>query len=145
MKKLDFLVGNWAGEARILRGPGEPLEMAQTEEAEYKLDGLVLVIEGIGRNKSDGKIALQALGIISYDDEAGTYHMRAYNDGRYLETEVKLADEGKGITWGFVVGDVKTSSRLQINEKGDWIELTKIAVGSQPPREFMELRVSLRH
>src|SRR5579863_3076048 len=80
MKKLSFLVGKWSGEARILRGSGEPLELAQTEEAEYKLDGLVLMIEGIGRNKTDGKVALRALGLVSYDDVAGTYHMRAYND-----------------------------------------------------------------
>jgi hypothetical protein len=95
MKKLSFLVGKWSGEARILRGSGQPLELVQTEEAQYKLDGLVLMIEGIGRNKTDGKAALQALGVVSYDDEAGTYHMRAYNDGRYLETELKLADSGK--------------------------------------------------
>jgi hypothetical protein len=103
----------------------------------------VLVIEGIGRNKSDGKAMLQALGIISFDDEAGTYRMRAYNDGRFMETEVKLADD-KGIAWGFVVGDIRTSSKMRINEKGDWTELTEISIGSQPPRKFMELRVSPR-
>src|SRR5258708_36484318 len=65
MKKLEFLIGKWIGEARVLRGPGEPVEMIQTEEAQYKLDGLVLLIEGVGRNKSDGKLALQALGIVS--------------------------------------------------------------------------------
>jgi hypothetical protein len=142
MKKLSFLVGKWSGEARILRGTGEPLELVQTEEAQYKLDGLVLMIEGIGRNKADQKVALQALGIVSYDDEAGTYHMRAYNDGRYLETELKLADNGKGITWGFVSGEIKTSSVLRIDEKGKWTESTEITIGSQPPRKFIELKVS---
>lgn len=44
MKKLGFLVGKWAGEARLLRGPGEWAELLQTEEAQFKLDGLVLVI-----------------------------------------------------------------------------------------------------
>jgi hypothetical protein len=142
MHKLSFLVGKWSGEARILRGSGEPLELVQTEKAEYKLDGLVLMIEGIGRNKADGKVALQALGIVSYDDEAAAYHMRTYNDGRYLETEVKLADNGKGITWGFVLGEIKTSSVLRIDEKGQWTELTEITIGSQPPRKLMELKVS---
>ena len=141
MKKLSFLVGKWFGEARILRGSGEPLELAQTEEAQYKLDGLVLMIEGVGRNEADGKLALQALGLISYDDEAGAYHMRAYNDGRYMETEVNLAQDGKGITWGFAVGEIKTRSTLRINEKGDWTELHEITIGSQPQRKFMELRV----
>ena len=142
MKKLGFLTGKWSGEARLLRGSGEPLELIQTEEAQYKLDGLILVIEGVGRSKPDGKAALQALGIISYDDEAGAYRMRAYNDGRYLETELKLAENGKGISWGFVLGEIKTSSVLRINEKGEWTELAEITIGSQPPRKFMELTVS---
>lgn len=142
MKKLSFLIGKWSGEARLQRRPGEQLELIQTEDAQYKLDGLVLMIEGLGRNKADGKIALQALATVSYDDEAGAYRMRAYNDGRYLETELKLAENGKGATWGFALGDIKTSSVLQINEQGDWTELAEITIGSQPPRQLMELTVN---
>jgi hypothetical protein len=145
MKKLNFLIGRWSGEARMFYGPGDPLELVQTEEAQYKLDGLVLVIEGVGKKKSDGKPALQAFGIISYDDAAGTYHMRAFNDGRFLETEVKLVDDGKGITWGFSFGEIKSSSHLKIDEKGDWTELHELTIGSQPAKKFMELRVSPRN
>jgi hypothetical protein len=140
MKKLEFLVGKWAGEARMLLGPGEPVAVTQTEEAYYKLDGLVLLIEGVGRNQADGKLALQALGVVSYDDEHGTYHMRAFNDGRFLETEVKLVDQG--FTWGFAVGQYRTSSVMRIDEKGDWTELHEITIDEQAPRKFMELRVS---
>lgn len=142
LKKLDFLVGEWSGEARVLRGPDEPLELIQTEDAQYKLDGLILVIEGIGKTKADGKVVLQAFGVISYDDEARTYRMRAYNDGRYLETDLELSENGKGVTWGFALGDIKTSSTLRINEKGEWTELTEIAIGPQPARKLMELTVS---
>jgi hypothetical protein len=140
MKKLEFLVGKWAGEVRMLRGPGEPVVMKQTEEVQYKLDGLVLLIEGVG--KTDGKPGLQAFGIVSYDDENGSYHMRAFNDGRFLETEVKLIENGKGMTWGFAVGQYRTSSTMRINEKGDWTELHEITIGTQPPRKYMELSVS---
>jgi CheY-like chemotaxis protein len=141
MRRLSFLTGIWSGEARVLRGSGEPQQLVQTEEAQYKLDGLVLMIEGIGRTKSDGKLALQALGIVSYDDESEVYRMRAYNDGRYLETELKLSNNGKEILWGFEFGEIKTNSVLRINEKGEWTELTEITIGSQPPRKFMELTV----
>jgi len=141
MKKLSFLIGKWSGEARILRGSSEPLELIQSEEAQYRLGGLVLMIEGIGRSKSDGKVVLQALGIVSYDDEAAAYRLRAYNDGRYLETDVRLGEDGKGIMWGFALGEIKTSSVLWVNENGEWTELTEMTIGSQPPRKFMELRV----
>ena len=141
MKEIDYLVGKWAGEARLLRGPGQPVELLQTEEAQYKLDGLILVIEGVGRTKSAGQLVLQAFGIISYDDESGTYCMRAFNDGRFLETEVKLLEEGKGMTWGFVLGEIRTHSVLRINESGEWTELAEIAIGSQPPKKLLELTV----
>lgn len=140
MKKLEFLVGKWKGEARTLRASGEPLVMIQTEEAQYRLDGLILSIEGVGSNKADGKPALQAFGILSYDDHTGTYRMRAFNDGRFLETEVKLID--KGMTWGFAVGQYRTSAVLRIDEQGNWTEQHEIAIGDQPPKKFMELRVT---
>jgi len=141
MKMLEFLVGKWAGEARLLRGPGEPIVLAQTEEARYKLDGLILEIEGIGRSKPDNKAVLQALGIISFDDETGTYHMRAFNDGRFLETDVKLSEDGKSLTWGFALGSIRTNSLLRINEKGEWTELHEITIDSQPARKLMEVAV----
>ena len=81
MKKLSFLIGKWSGEASVLRGPGQFVDLIQAEEAQFKLDGLVLMIEGVGRTKSDGKLALQALGLISFDDASGNYRMRAFNDG----------------------------------------------------------------
>jgi hypothetical protein len=132
MKKLDFLIGEWSGEASALRGPGQFAELTQTESAQFKLDGLVLVIEGVGRTKTDGKLALQALGLISFNDETGTYQMRAFNDGQWLETEVKLAYGGNSISWGFALGDFKTTTVLRINENGEWTE--HLSVGSTTSR-----------
>ena len=141
MKKLEFLVGEWSGEASVLRGPGQLIDLAQTESAQFKLDGLLLVIEGIGRSKIDGSPALQALGLISFDDEAGTYRMRAFNDGRWLESEVKLADGENSISWGFAVGEFKTATVLRINDKGEWTELGQLTIGDRPPQKLIDLRV----
>jgi len=141
MKKLGFLVGEWSGEASALRGPGQFVELTQTESAQFKLDGLVLVIEGVGRTKADGKLSLQALGLISFDDETGTYKMRAFNDGRWLETEVKLADGRNSISWGFALGEFKTTTELRINEDGEWTELGELVIGDRPPQKMMDLRV----
>jgi hypothetical protein len=141
MRKLSFLAGKWSGEARMLRGSSEPIEMKQTEEAEYKLDGLILTIEGIGRRKSGDKPVLQAFGVISYDDESGSYRMRAFNDGRFLETDLKLADDGKGATWGFTFGAIKTFSTLRINDKGEWTEQAEITFGTEPAKKLLELSV----
>jgi hypothetical protein len=141
MQKLAFLTGNWAGEASLLRGPTEFVELLQTEKAQYKLDGLILVIEGVGRTALCDQPLLQAFGIISYDDESETYHLRAFNDGRFLETEVKLLEQGKGMTWGFALGEIKTKTVLRINERGDWTEFAEIFIGSQSPKKLLELTV----
>jgi Protein of unknown function (DUF1579) len=141
IKKLQFLVGKWDGEARIYRKPDEPVVLNQTEEAQFKLGGLLLQIEGIGRTKDGGQPMLQALGIISYDDERSIYHMRAYNDGRFLETDVTFLNDGLSLKWGFTLGEIKTSSLLRISERGEWTELAEISIGAQPARKFMELTV----
>jgi len=39
----------------MFRESGDPLELIQTEDVQYKLGGLVLIIGGIGRNNADGK------------------------------------------------------------------------------------------
>src|SRR4051794_41014535 len=144
MRKLHFLIGSWSGEARLWRGSGEETELTQTEEATYKLDGLLLMIEGVGKNKADSQAALQALGLISYDDEAGVYRMRAFNDGRWLETEVRLDDAAQSLHWGFTFGQIKTNSTLQINEHGEWTEVAEVTIGSEPPRKIMEMTVKRR-
>lgn len=141
MKKLDFLVGEWSGQASAARGPGVVIELNQSESAQFKLDGLVLMIEAVGRTKSGGNLALQALGLISFDDASGSYRMRAYNDGRWLETEVKLLEGGNGMSWGFSLGDISTKSILRINEKGEWTEMAEITIGARPPQKLMDLVV----
>jgi hypothetical protein len=141
MKKVGFLVGQWAGAGRMLRAPGEWIEFDQTEYGEYKLDGLLLVIEGKGRAKSDGRVVLHAYGIVSYDDVTGRYHMRAFNDGRWLESDVLVADKGKELTWSFTLGDMTTNSNLRLTDAGEWTEGHEITIGSQPAKKFMELTV----
>jgi hypothetical protein len=106
MKKLEFLVGKWSGEASVLRAPDHTVVLSQTEEARFKLGGLVLEIEGVGRTKPDGALALQALSLISFDDDSETYRMRAFNEGRWLETEVQLCNDGHSISWGFTFGQM---------------------------------------
>lgn len=50
MKKLEFLAGKWSGDTSVVRGPGPPIRLVQTEDVQYKMDGLVMLVEGTGRN-----------------------------------------------------------------------------------------------
>ena len=158
MAKLAFLVGKWEGELRVYPGPatagrpataggpGAPIVLHMKEDASWRLDGLILLIEGVAREMTGSRSskidqarpALQAFGFISYDDGNGTYRMRAFNDGRFLESAAKLAKDGKGLEWGFAVEHVSTHAVLRLNKRGEWTEQHKITIGEQPPRKFME-------
>jgi hypothetical protein len=48
------------------------------------------------------------------------------------------------MTWGFELGEIRTNSVLRINEQGEWTELAKISIGSQPPKKLLELSVRPR-
>ena len=57
MQKLSFLVGKWEGDASIVTMKG-PLKVRQTELVQYKLDGLVMMVEGTGRDPEKGNVRL---------------------------------------------------------------------------------------
>jgi len=136
MKKLAFLAGHWSGPATISRGPGEPLHVTQSEEVQYKLDGLVLLIEGTSRD-AEGKVVFNALATISFDDTTGTYRFRAYNAGHYLDTELTVPING--FSWSYDSGAAHINNSMHLTEKGEWAETTTAAVGGNPPRPSVQM------
>ncbi len=136
MHRLAFLAGRWSGEVTIVRGPGEPLHLTQTEDVEYKLDGLVLLIEGKSAG-ADGKTQFEALATVAYDDASQSYHIRAYNDGHYVDAVLTaLAD---GFSWGFAAGPAKIENTMHLTAKGEWQETTEVTVGDNPARRSVEM------
>jgi hypothetical protein len=140
MKKLAFLAGHWSGPVSISRGPGEPLKLTQAENVQYKLDGLVLLIEGQSTG-ADGKAQFQALATVAYDDATHSYRFRAYNDGHYIDAELFLQPEG--FAWGFDAGPAKIQNTMHLTAKGEWQETTDVIFGSNPARRSVEM--SLQH
>jgi hypothetical protein len=136
MSKLSFLTGHWEGPAAISRGPGGPTSYTQTENVEYKLGGLVLLIEGATRDQA-GTVVFSALATIAYDDASHTYRFRAYNDGRYLDTELSVLP--KGFSWSYYAGPAHIVNTMHINEAGKWAETTTAAVNGGQPRPSVDL------
>jgi len=144
MKKLDFLVGQWAGDVRLSNERGGLSELVQTEQAQYKSDGLLLVIEGAGLDKYKGEVISRSLGVVSYDDEKRSYQLRAWNDGRYVETELAIIATGKGLAWEYRFGDVRLSHTMQINDRDGWIQTGEVTAGAEPPRKFLTVSLKRR-
>jgi hypothetical protein len=138
MKKLAFLVGTWTGDAATVRS-NQKVKVRQTEEVSYKLDGLVLLIEGTGRNPESGEVTFRSLATISYDDGAGVYHFRAYHDGSYLDTDLKVPD--RGFEWGYKAGSAQIAFAMKLNNTGDWVETGDVTVGNTPVQRFFDMTV----
>jgi hypothetical protein len=140
MQKLSFLAGHWSGPATIVRGPGEPLHLTQTEDIQYKLDGLVMLIEGASRD-AVGKTQFSALATIAFDEATHTYRFRAYHDGRFLGTELTVA--ANSFSWGFDSGPAHIANTMHLTSKGEWAEVTDVTVGSNSP--FRSVDMLLQH
>jgi hypothetical protein len=139
MQKLAFLVGQWKGEATVTMGPGGPKQLQQTEDIQFKLGGLVLLVEGTGRDPASGTVEFNALATISFDEASGTYRFRAYSGGNYLETELRLKE--RGFEWGYTAGPATVTNTMHLDDTGQWVECTDVVVGGAPPRRTTELRV----
>lgn len=136
MKKLAFLAGEWSGQVSISRGPGEPVKLTQAETVQYKLDGLVLLVEGQSTGP-DGKAQFQALATIAYDDVAHSYRIRAYNEGHYVDAELTVNPDG--FAWGFNAGPAKIQNTMHLTAEGAWQETTDVKFGSNPARRSVEM------
>ncbi len=135
MRKLSSLAGSWTGPVTIVRGP-QPLHLTQTDQVEYKLDGLVMLIEGKSTD-SDGKTSFAALATVSYDEATHTYRFRAYNGGHYVDTELTLLADG--FSWGFKAGPADIVNTMHITAKGEWSEVTQATVGTNPPMHAVDM------
>jgi hypothetical protein len=136
MQKLAFIAGRWSGPVTITQGPGEPLKLTQTEDVQYKLDRLVLLVEGKSTDAS-GKTMFSALAVISYDDATEAYRIRAYHDGRYVDAELKVSPDG--FSWGFPAGPAQVMNTMHLTGKGEWQETTEVSFGSNPPQRSVEM------
>jgi hypothetical protein len=102
MKKLDWLVGQWQGTGWMQMGPQVRKEFTITETIEGKLDGLVLVIEGHGKSKEDGRAVHTALAFVSYDEGGKTFRWRAFTaEGRQTDTAAKVG--ANTLEWGLEI------------------------------------------
>lgn len=116
ISKLDFLVGKWEGTGWIMGRDNQKHDFQQTEDIQFKIDSVAILIEGMG--KSNKKITHNALAIISYNKKDSNYTFQSYTStGRGGNFKAELS--GKKFYW---YPNDNMRYIIWINEKGQWYE-----------------------
>ena len=141
MGKIQFLAGNWKGSGWIQMGP-QRHTFKQTETVAWHANGTVLTIDGLGRDAADStKIIHQAFALISYDQAAGQYLLRAVRaDGNHVDADFSVQPDGS-IVWGFVhpmAGRVRYTIR---NAAGKWVESGEMSRDGQTWTPFLAMQL----
>lgn len=144
MKKLDFLVGDWKGEGWIEMGPGGRSTFKQTESVQSKLNGTVVLIEGLGKGKvaSTGQegVIHNALAIISFDSRAKKFQFRAFRaDGNFIDAD--MTAEANGLVWGFRDSqrNIEIKYTIKLTDAGQWNEVGEFSMDGKTWRKFFEM------
>ena len=107
--------------------PGQRRTFTGVETVESKLDGTLVVIEGVHKGKvagSDEEVVVHhAFGVISYDAQAASYRFRSYlASGLSVDADARVVDE-KTFVWGYkdprgwTVGSPSRTQRRTVGSK----------------------------
>ena len=146
MSKLKGWVGNWKGEGSMQMGPGEPKKSTVDEKIEMKLDGTILVVEGLGKSidpaTQQEMVVHNAFGVLSYDAASKSYKFKTYlKDGRSTDAWFNAVEENK-YEWGFDApggsGKIKYSIILDPIKK-TWNEIGEYSPNGSTWMKFFEM------
>lgn len=98
---LAFLYGEWRGIATGIGPDRQPYEITQTERVGPMLAGDVVVIEGRGYDAA-GALKFNALGVVSYNEQAESWEIRSYSDGR--SGTFPMTIDAMGYEWSIPAG-----------------------------------------
>jgi hypothetical protein len=146
MKKLDFLVGTWKGEASLQMGPGKRETVLQTETVTSKAGGKVLLVEGLGRRKmengSAGDVVHDAIALISWDKARNTYRFNAHVAQQdSVDTTIDLTAPNT-LVWGFDTPQGKVRYTITLTAKGQWHEVGEFSRDAKDWMKFFEMTLS---
>ncbi len=137
MKACSFLVGDWRGEGWMAFGPGDRRTFHQTEHVTAKLNGLLLQIDGLGKNDA-GETIHAALAILSYDADASRYRFKSYEHmGRSADAAAECHDGT--VTWILPAGPRTIRYTIALNSKGQWHEIGEMTADGTTYQKFFEM------
>ena len=122
MRAIGFMEGTWQGEGWMRFGPGEPETFTSRETVESRLDGRVLIVEGLHHSTSSGDVVHHALATISFDASNGKYRFDSHLASGRSGVHVGELVDGTFV-WGMQIPD-RGRLRYTITIDGDsWHEI----------------------
>jgi hypothetical protein len=137
MRGIASLVGRWEGDGWMRRGPGEPHTFTSLEMVESRLDGRVLIVEGI-HHGGGGEAVHHALATISYDPDAGHYRFRSYLANGQAGDHRGHLDEDGVFRWEIEMprGQVRYTIRIEDDE---WHEVGHFSADGETWDPFFQM------
>lgn len=140
IQKLSFLEGKWKGKGWIILQGGQKNEFDQTENVQRKLDGTVLLIEGLGKNGE--KTIHNAMAVVSYNPQDSSYQFRSYlANGREGDYKAKVLGEGH-FQWFLETPRGMIRYDIIINEQKQWYEKGEFQMGENNWFHFFEMTLN---
>ena len=146
MGKLDFLIGEWKGEAWMQRGPGKPEYFVQTEKVTPTAGGKALLVEGLGRKKQEdgtaGDVVHDAVALISWDKAGKNYRFDAHvAQQESVDTALEVTAPNTAV-WGFDMPQGKIRYTIRLTEKGEWNEVGEFSRDGTNWMKFFEMTLT---
>ena len=145
MKTFDAWIGRWQGEGAMQMGQGEPKKSTVDEHIQSKLDGTILLIEGIGKaknaNTQEETVVHHALGILSYDPVTDQYKLRSHlKNGR--STDAWFTIVGENIPVGFEAPNVKMRYFITLDPiQKSWHEIGEFSQDGSTWQKVFEMNL----
>lgn len=124
MKDVSVLVGEWEGKGYRLDAGGEKHWSNVKEEIEFKLDGTILQIEGIGKN-DEGNVVHEAFAVLYFDAFRKVYKMDSHlASGLYTNASFEVIKPKEQMQWSFDSPMGKVRYKINITNNGTkWDEI----------------------
>ncbi len=138
--------GHWQGEGSMQRGPGQPDKSTVDEYIALKLNGSIVVVEGIGKKKdpatNEETVVHHAFGVINFDQPSNSYKFQSYLvDGRSTSAWFNVEGDGK-FQWGFDVPNGKIRYSITIDAvKKTWVEIGEYSADGNRWMKFFEMNL----
>ena len=129
--------GLWRGPATVVGPDGRALSLIQTERVGPLLSGTVRLIEGRG-HRSDGSVAFNALAVISFNPQDGTYNFRSYAQGH--EGDFPLTVKDGEFVWTIQAGPATIRYAASVKD-GVWYETGERTLAGQAPVRIFEMKL----